>query len=53
MHMTRKVVKWSVIADHIADNSIEDYKQLDFEFPDENVLLIKEEEKKTNWKTIF
>jgi thiamine pyrophosphokinase len=49
MHMTRKVVKWSVIA----NNSIEDYKQLNFEFPDKNVLLIEEEEKMTNWKTIF
>ena len=42
--MTRKVMKWSVIA----NNSIEDYKQLDFEFPDKNVLLIEEEEKMTN-----
>jgi hypothetical protein len=47
--MTRKVVKRSVIADHLDENAIEDYKIFDFDFPDENMLLIKEEEKKTNW----
>jgi hypothetical protein len=40
--MTRKVVKWSVIIDHLADKAIKDYEPLDFDFPDENVLLIEE-----------
>jgi hypothetical protein len=26
---------------------------LDFDFPNENVLLIEEEEKKTNWWTMY
>jgi hypothetical protein len=39
MYMTRKVVKRSVIVDHLADNTIKDYKPLNFDFPDEDVLV--------------
>ncbi|KAJ9173936.1 hypothetical protein P3X46_017019 [Hevea brasiliensis] len=35
--MTRKAVKGSVIADLLAENPIQDYEALDFEFPDEHV----------------
>jgi hypothetical protein len=45
--MTRKAVKGSAIADHLADNTIED-----FDFPDKNVLLVGEEEKKIDWCTM-
>jgi hypothetical protein len=44
--MVRKVVKGSAITDHLADNAIGDYELLDFDFPDENILLIEKEEKK-------
>ena len=53
VYMTRKAVKGSVIADHLVDNVIEDYEQLDFDFLDENLLSIEEEEEKTDWWTIF
>jgi hypothetical protein len=46
--MIRKVVKGSAIADYLADNAVENYEPLDFDFPDENVLSIKEEEGKTD-----
>ncbi|XP_061979625.1 uncharacterized protein LOC133700079 [Populus nigra] len=49
----RKAVKGNPIADHLADNTVEDYEPLDFDFPDENVLSIEEEEGKTNWWTMF
>jgi len=39
--MMRKVVKGSVIIDHLADKAIKDYEPLDFDFPDENVFLIE------------
>lgn len=42
-------MKRSVIVDHLDDNAIEDYETFDFDFPNENMLLIEEEEKKTNW----
>jgi hypothetical protein len=51
--MTRKVVKGRAIADHLADNAVEDYEPLDFDFPDENVLSMKKEEEKTDWWTMF
>jgi hypothetical protein len=41
--MTRKVMKGSVIIDHLADNVIKDYKSLNFDFPDEDVLVVGQE----------
>ncbi|KAJ9177099.1 hypothetical protein P3X46_012351 [Hevea brasiliensis] len=35
--MTRKAVKGSVIADLLAENPIQDYEALDFEFPNEHI----------------
>jgi hypothetical protein len=49
----RKAVKESAIADHLANNAIKDYKLLDFDFPDENILLIEEEENKIDWWTMY
>ena len=49
----RKAVKESAIADHLANNAIEDYEPLDFDFPDENILLIEEEEKKIDWWNMY
>jgi hypothetical protein len=53
VYMIRKVVKGSAIADHLADNAVEDYEPLDFDFLDENVLSIEEGEGKADWWTIF
>jgi len=44
--MMRKAVKESKIANHLADNTIKDYEPLDFDFPNENVLLVEEEKKR-------
>jgi len=49
--MTRKAVKGSIIADHLADHAMEDYESLDFEFPDEDVLAIEEE--KSDWWIMY
>jgi hypothetical protein len=40
-YMTRKTVKWSVIIDYLADNTIDDYEPLNFDFLDEDVLVVK------------
>jgi len=53
VYMTRKAVKGSAITDHLANNVVEDYKPLDFDFPDEDILSIEKEEEKTYWWTIF
>jgi hypothetical protein len=36
--MTRKVVKGSTIANHLADNVVENYEPLNFDLLDEDVL---------------
>ena len=46
-------MKESAIADHLANNPIEDYELLDFDFPDENILLIEEEENKIDWWSMY
>jgi hypothetical protein len=46
--MTRKFMKESAIADHLADNAIENYEPLNFNFPDEDV-LVAEKEEESEW----
>jgi hypothetical protein len=41
--MTRKVVKGSVIANHLADNATEDYEPLNFDFPNKDMLVVEKE----------
>jgi ribonuclease HI len=53
MYRMRKVMKGSAIVDHLVDNAIEDYEPLDFDFLDEDILLIGEEEKKIDWRTMY
>ena len=45
-------MKGKVIADHLADNEIEDYKPLKFDFPYEDVLIV-DEEKASDWWTMY
>ena len=42
VYMTRKAMKGSVIADHLADHAREDYESLKFDFLDEDVLSVEE-----------
>jgi hypothetical protein len=36
-------VKGRIIANHLANNAIEDYEPLNFDFPNEDVLIVEEE----------
>ena len=51
IYMTRKAVKGSAIANHLADNAMEDYEPLNFDFPDEDMLSIEKE--KLYWWTMY
>jgi hypothetical protein len=53
MYMTRKVMRRSVIANHLSDNAIEDYESLNFDFPNEDVLVVEKEEKLDLWTMYF
>ena len=46
-------MKGSVIVDHLADNAIEDYKPLNFNFPDEDMLVVEKENELNQWRIIF
>jgi len=41
IYKTRKSMKGSAIADHLANNAIEDYEPLNFDFPDEYVFVME------------
>jgi len=51
MYMTRKVMKESVIPYYLADNTIKDYETFNFDFLDEDVLIIEKEE--LDWWTMY
>ena len=41
----QKAIKGSVLADHLAHQAVDDYQSMNFEFPDENIMLITDCEK--------
>jgi hypothetical protein len=51
--MTRKAEKGRAIANHLTNNVMEDYKPLNFYFPDENVLTIEEYGDMNDWWTMY
>jgi len=53
VYMTRKAMKGSAIVHQLADNAIEDYEPLDFDFFDEDIMSIEEEEKTNRWTMLF
>ncbi|GKV40327.1 hypothetical protein SLEP1_g47986 [Rubroshorea leprosula] len=52
--MTQKAIKGQVIANHLAENTVEDYQLVDWEFLDEDIMAIEESNCETsNWKMHF
>jgi len=45
VYMTKKAIKGSIISNHLADHVVEDYKPLNFDIPDEDVLVIEDDDK--------
>ena len=39
-YTTQKAIKGSVLADHLAHQAVDDYQPMNFEFPDENIMLV-------------
>ena len=39
-YTTQKAIKGSVLADHLAHQAVDDYQSMNFEFPDENIMLV-------------
>lgn len=52
IYKTRKFMKESAIVDHLDDNAFEDYKPLNFDFPNEDV-LVAEKEEESEWQTMY
>ena len=39
-YTTQKAIKGSVLEDHLAHQAVDDYQSMNFEFLDENIMLI-------------
>ena len=39
-YTTQKAIKESVLEDHLAHQAVDDYQSMNFEFPDENIMLV-------------
>lgn len=57
VYITHKAVKGSAIANHLANNVIDNYESLKFDFPYEDVMALSEgiydEESDDKWKIYF
>ena len=51
--MTRKAIKGSIITDHLADHAVEDYEPLDFDLPDEDVQVVRDDIETSEWWTLY
>ena len=43
-YTTQKAIKGSVLVDHLAHQAVDDYQSMNFEFPDENIILVTDRE---------
>jgi len=50
--LTRKAVKGNIIADHLTNNTVEDYEPLNFDLYDEDVLVVKDDGEMNDWWTM-
>ena len=39
-YTTQKAIKGSVLADHLAHQAVDDYQSMNFEFPDESIMVL-------------
>lgn len=51
--MTRKAIKGSAITNHLADHVVEDYEPLNFDLPNEDVLVNKNDSGESDWWTLY
>ena len=45
MDLIKYIFEGSVLADHLAHQDVDDYQSMNFEFPDENIMLVTDCEK--------
>ena len=39
-YTTQKAIKGSVLEDHLAHQAVDDYQSMNFEFPDESIMIV-------------
>ena len=43
-YTTQKAIKGSILAYHLAHQAVDEYQSINFEFPDENIMLVTDYE---------
>jgi len=41
VYRTQKAIKGNILADHLAHQLVDDYQQIKFDFPDEEIMYLK------------
>ena len=49
----KKTIKGSVITNHLTYNAIKDYEPLNFDFSNEDILVVEKEKEPDRWTTYF
>jgi len=52
-YVTQKAIEGSVLADYLALQPIEDYQSMQLEFPDEEILVLKDDNNENMWTLFF
>jgi len=53
VYITRKAIKGSAIADHLANNIVEDYEPPKFAILNEDVLVVEDDDGINDWCTMY
>ncbi|GKV44628.1 hypothetical protein SLEP1_g51790 [Rubroshorea leprosula] len=53
VYTTQKAIKGQAIADHLTEHAAEDFEPIDWDFLDEDILVVKVEFDLDNWKLFF
>jgi len=52
-YVTQKAIKGSVLADYLAHQPIEDYQSMQSEFPNEEILVLEDDNDENTWTLFF
>ena len=53
-YTSQKAIKGSVVADHLAHQAVDDYQALNFDFPDEDIMLVNDyKQPGSRWTMVF
>ncbi|GKV44034.1 hypothetical protein SLEP1_g51266 [Rubroshorea leprosula] len=53
VYTTQKAIKGQAIADHLVEHAAKDYEPIDWDFLDEDILVVEAKSESDNWRLFF